>query len=161
MRELVREFSQPARAVTKQHVLAMTHLNASDWSLQFISSTESYVIGYNAQCFKTCVFSGSVPASERRFEFSSWWCFSFLYIYCLQDKLRISPKIVCCDMIPNLGGQACWQGGTAPPPPPPPPAQNRPWSSGHSNFIFPSNVPMIFVVDHISALFVVVQVNQL
>ncbi len=28
-----------------------------------------------------CV-SGSVPASEHRFEFSSWWCFSF-YIYVL------------------------------------------------------------------------------
>ncbi len=26
------------------------------------------------------------------------------YIYSLQDKLLISPKIVCCNMIPNLGG---------------------------------------------------------
>ncbi len=32
--------------------------------------------------------------------------------YSLQDKLNISPKIVCCGMIVNLGGQACWQGGT-------------------------------------------------
>ncbi len=28
----------------------------------------------------------------------------YIYIYSLQDKLLISPKIVCCDMIPNLGG---------------------------------------------------------
>ncbi len=45
--------------------------------------------------------------------------FFFIYIYSLQDKLCISPQIVCCDMIPNLGGpkggQACWQGGTGPP----------------------------------------------
>ncbi len=30
--------------------------------------------------------------------------FFFLYIHSLPDKLRISPKIVCCDMILNLGG---------------------------------------------------------
>ncbi len=30
--------------------------------------------------------------------------FLYIYIYSLEDKLLISPKIVCCDMIPNLGG---------------------------------------------------------
>ncbi len=39
----------------------------------FISSTASCVIGYNAQRCKNAFVSGSAPASECRFEFSSWW----------------------------------------------------------------------------------------
>ncbi len=38
-----------------------------------ISSTELCMIVYNAQCCKNASVSGSVPASEHRFEFSSWW----------------------------------------------------------------------------------------
>ncbi len=44
--------------------------------------------------------------------------FLYIYIYSLQDKLRISPKIVCCDMIPNLGGPSLLTGGHWPPSPP-------------------------------------------
>ncbi len=50
-------------------ILAMTHLNTSDY-IAFINSTESCVIGYNAQCCKNASVSGSAPASERRFECS-------------------------------------------------------------------------------------------
>ncbi len=40
--------------------------------IAFISSTESCMIGYNAQrARKNTSVSGSAPASERRFEFSS------------------------------------------------------------------------------------------
>ncbi len=35
------------------------------------------------------------------------YVYIYIYIYSLREKRRISPKIVCCDMIPNLGGQAC------------------------------------------------------
>ncbi len=48
------------------------------------------------------------PAS--RFKFNSWWCFYF-FRNSLQDKLGISPKIVCCDMILNLGGPSLLTGG--------------------------------------------------
>ncbi len=68
MREFTREFSQRACA-----------LNSSDSSerlwlvIAFISSTESSVIGYNEQSCINASVSGSAPASEHRFEFSSWW----------------------------------------------------------------------------------------
>ncbi len=68
--------------------------------------------------------------------------FFFIYIYSLQDKLCISPQIVCCDMIPNVGGpkggQACWQGGTGPPWPLPRTAPASWWFGFHvSNWSSP------------------------
>ncbi len=58
----------------------------------FVSLTESYLIGYNAQCFKNFRVSGSVPASERRFEFSSWWCFSFYIHIVYRTNCAFHPK---------------------------------------------------------------------
>ncbi len=51
----------------------MNYLSEHLWlAVAFISSTESCVIGYNVQpCKNVKIISGSVPASERRFEFSS------------------------------------------------------------------------------------------
>ncbi len=62
-------FSQPA-SEENTDMLAVTHLDASDWFIAFISSTASCV-SYNAQCCKNASVSGSVPASERRLEFRS------------------------------------------------------------------------------------------
>ncbi len=84
-----------------------------------ISSTESCVIGYNAQCFKNVCVSGSVPASEADLNLIAGDVFIF-FRYSLQDKLRISPKIVCCDMILNLGGL-----NLAPPPRTAPASRNK------------------------------------
>ncbi len=64
-------------------------LNSSEhlWlAIAIISSTESCVIGYNAHsCIKASV-SGSVPASECRFEFSSWW-YDALNVLIMNDKI--------------------------------------------------------------------------
>lgn len=42
-------------------------------AIAFKSSTESCVIGYNAQHCKNASISGSASASDHRSEFSSWW----------------------------------------------------------------------------------------
>ncbi len=65
MREFVGEFSQRACALNSSERLWLVNT--------FISSTESCVIGYNAQSCINASVSGSAPASERRYEFSSWW----------------------------------------------------------------------------------------
>ncbi len=79
MRKFAIEFSQRARA-----------LNSSDsfkrlWLvIAFIISTESCVIGYNAQSCINASVSGSAPASEHRFDFSSWW-FDALDVLIIMD----------------------------------------------------------------------------
>ncbi len=74
MREFAREFGQRACALNSSERLWLV--------ITFISSTELCVIGYNAQSN----INGSVssPASERRFEFSSWW-FDALNVLIMND----------------------------------------------------------------------------
>ncbi len=59
---------------------------------------------------KTCVSLALCQPANADLNLAAGDVF-FLYTCSLQDKLRISPKIVCCNMIPNLGGpkggQAC------------------------------------------------------
>ncbi len=62
------------------------------------------MIGYNAQCFKNVCISALCQPANADLNLAAGDVFLYIYIYSLQDKLRISPKIVCCDMIPNLGG---------------------------------------------------------
>ncbi len=46
------------------------------------------MIGYNAQCCKNTSVSGSAPASQRRFEFSSWWYDA------LNDLITLVPGVI-------------------------------------------------------------------
>ncbi len=108
----MREFSQPVRAVTKQQCFSDDSSERLWLVIAFISSAESYVIGYNTQRCKNA--SGSVPARESRFEFSSWWCFFFSYRF--QKKLSIAHRFVWCDMIPNIGRPSLLTRGHCLPP---------------------------------------------
>ncbi len=93
--------------------------------LWFLSSTESCVIGYNAQRCKNASVSGSVqPKRGLRFEFSSWWCAElstsviilhikiyYWVIFCLLEavfKIHLPQKwghVVWMDMTPLVRSQ--------------------------------------------------------
>ncbi len=99
------------------------HLHFSDDSSErlwlvfaFISSTESCVIGYNAVLYASV--SGSAPASERKFEFSSWWYDALndlitpVWLYYIQ-KILIGYFLSFGSCIQNPLGSKIW-GGTCP-----------------------------------------------